>query len=114
MIRMDSQATWRSKMAGTILPRRTQRTPPVVLNYLFLTLLALFVLAPIVLLVLNSFKDTVDVTKNPFGLPSHWFWENYPNAWVQGHYSTTVRNSVIITAGTVVGVVVISGLAAYS
>ena len=52
---------------------------------------------------------------NPLGLPLHGIeWQNYPTAWVSGHYSTTVRNSAIIIVGTVTGVLTIAGLAAYS
>src|SRR4051812_10096905 len=94
--------------------RRAQRTPSLTINYILLIALALFVLGPIVLLVINSFKNAAEITANPFGLPRSWTWENFPNAWTQGHYSTTVRNSVIITGGTVAGVITIAGLAAYS
>ncbi|MFN8486067.1 MAG: carbohydrate ABC transporter permease [Caldilineaceae bacterium] len=97
-----------------LLGRKSQRTPSLIFNYLFLTLLALFALGPLVLLFINSLKDTTEVTANPFGLPRTWTWQNFPDAWTQGHYDTTVRNSAMITIGTVVGVVVIAGLAAYS
>jgi raffinose/stachyose/melibiose transport system permease protein len=41
-------------------------------------------------------------------------WENYPKAWEVGNFSTTTVNSAILVAGTVVGVLVFGGMAAYS
>jgi raffinose/stachyose/melibiose transport system permease protein len=92
----------------------SKRTPSLTFNYLILLLLALFVLGPLVLLLVNSFKDTKEFTTNPFGLPALWRWQNYPEAWEQGNYALTVRNSALITGITVTGVIVIAGLAAYS
>ena len=97
-----------------VFNRRQRRTPSVAGNHVILTLLALFVLGPIFLLFMNSFRTTEEVADDPFGLPRTLQWQNYPEAWDQGNYGTTVRNTIIITAGTVVGVVTIAGLAAYS
>jgi ABC-type glycerol-3-phosphate transport system permease component len=40
--------------------------------------------------------------------------ENFSNAWVQGNFATTMLNSTILTVGTIVGVCVIAGTAAYA
>lgn len=93
---------------------RSQRTPSLVFNYIILTLLALFVLLPLLLLLINAFKESKEFTSNPFGLPAVWRWQNFPDAWTQGNYALTVRNSALITGVTVAGVIVIAGLAAYS
>lgn len=98
----------------TVFPIRSGRTPSVTINYIILTLLALFSLGPIAILFFNSFKTTPEIAANPFGLPKELHWQNYPDAWLQGNYSTTVRNSAIITASTVVGVIIIAGMAAYA
>lgn len=97
-----------------VFSSRQRRTPSVAGNYIILTLLALFALGPLLLLFMNSFRTTPEITAHPFGLPQALHWQNYLEAWGQGNYSTTVRNSLIITAGTVVGVVIVAGLAAYS
>lgn len=95
--------------------RRKRRTASRLPNYVVLMLLAAFSLGPICVLAFNSLKTTAESRVNPLGLPLRGIeWQNYPTAWVQGHYSTTVRNSAIITGGTVAGVLVIAGLAAYS
>jgi len=100
---------------SSLLKRRRGRTASLLPNYAVLTLLVLFSLLPICTLLFNSLKTTAESRLNPLGLPLRGIrWQNYPTAWVQGHYSTTVRNSGIITLGTVAGVLLVAGLASYS
>jgi raffinose/stachyose/melibiose transport system permease protein len=103
-------------MRASLLSRRRQRrTISLFPNYVILILLVLFSLLPICTVVFNSLKSTAESRVNPLGPPlANIRWQNYPTAWVQGHYSTTVRNSAIITVGTVAGVLVVAGLASYS
>lgn len=91
------------------------RTPSLIPNYVILSALVLFSLLPLSTMAFNSFKSVSEVAKNPLGPPMEGLrWQNYPDAWKAGHYSITTRNSVIITLGTVAGVLIIAGLAAYS
>lgn len=100
---------------SSLLKRRRGRTASLLPNYVGLTLLVLFSLLPICTLLFNSLKTTAESRLNPLGLPLRGIrWQNYPTAWVQGNYSTTVRNSGIITLGTVAGVLLVAGLASYS
>jgi len=100
---------------SSLLKRRRGRTASLLPNYVVLTLLVLFSLLPICTLLFNSLKTTAESRLNPLGLPLRGIrWQNYPTAWVQGNYSTTVRNSGIITLGTVAGVLLVAGLASYS
>lgn len=91
-----------------------RRVPSTWPNYLILTLLAAFVIAPLVLLVFNSLKAEGSYQVDPLGPPIAPRWENYQEAWELGRFGTTMTNSLIITGGTIVGVVLIAGLAAYS
>jgi len=84
-------------------------------NYILLTLLAIFALGPILVLASNSLKDRVQLSQNSLGIATDEFhFENYPNAWTIGGFSTTVRNSSILTAGTIVAILVLGGMASYS
>src|SRR5262245_12536607 len=94
--------------------RRSRRTHSLLPNYIVLSLLAAFSMAPLVVLVFNSLKTTREIGENPLGPPMQVQWSNFMSAWVQGNYSVTMRNSAVIVAGTVVGVCLISGLAAYA
>jgi raffinose/stachyose/melibiose transport system permease protein len=77
-------------------------------------LLAVFALAPLVILGFNSLKGNAEIGRNPLGFPRTFIWENYPEAWRVGNFSTTVQNSGILVVLTVIGVLVLGGMAAYS
>jgi raffinose/stachyose/melibiose transport system permease protein len=83
-------------------------------NYVVLTLLVCFALGPLFVLAFNSLKTQAEIGRNPLGPPRTFVWENYPRAWEIGNFSTTVRNSSILVAGTVLGVLTLGGMAAYS
>jgi raffinose/stachyose/melibiose transport system permease protein len=93
---------------------RARREPSKVPYYVVLILLALFALGPLVVLAFNSLKSNAEIGRNPLGLPLSPIFENFPNAWVQGNFATTMLNSTILTVGTIVGVCVIAGTAAYA
>ena len=88
---------------------RKRRTVSLVPNYIFLILLAFFAVTPIVLLFLNSLKQTAEIQQNPFGIPLNPRFGNYIDAWVQGGFSTTVLNTLILTSSTILAVLVIGG-----
>lgn len=83
-------------------------------NYVVLSLLAVFALGPLVILGFNSLKGRAEIGRNPLGFPREFLWQNYPDAWRIGNFSTTLQNSGILVAITVVGVLVLGGMAAYS
>ena len=99
----------------SILSRgRARREPSKVPYYVVLILLALFALGPLVVLAFNSLKSSAQIGRNPLGPPLNPIFENFPNAWEQGNFATTMVNSAILTTGTIVGVCVIAGTAAYA
>ena len=83
------------------------------INYAVLVLLALYAFGPLLLLGVNSLKSTPEVATNPFGLPRTIAWTNYTKAWEIGRFDLTLRNSVYLVAVSVVGLLIISFLAAY-
>ena len=89
---------------------RRKRTASLIPNYLILILLALFSLVPVILLFFSSLKATADIQKNPFGIPLEPLFSNYSDAWVLGNFTTTTVNTLILTTGTILVVVVIGGL----
>ena len=80
--------------------RRTRREPSKIPYYVVLVLLALFGLGPLVVLVFNSLKTSAEIGRNPLGPPLSPVFENFPDAWSQGDFATTIVNSTILTAGT--------------
>jgi raffinose/stachyose/melibiose transport system permease protein len=93
---------------------RERREPSKIPYYVLLIILALFALGPLVILVFNSLKSSAEIGRNPLGLPLSPVFENFPAAWTQGDFSTTMVNSTILTVGTIAGVCIIAGTSAYA
>jgi len=68
---------------------------------LVLWLFALLTVVPFGLLLLTSFKSQADLMKGAFALPAYPHFENYVNAWVDGHFSTYFVNSVLVVVPVV-------------
>jgi len=87
------------------------------LRRLALTLVALVVTAvvvvPIAFGVLGGFKDNGQLSRNPYGLPSPWLFENYTDVLGSDLFWRQLGNSTLITVATTVAVVVVSAMAAF-
>ena len=83
-------------------------------SYAVLSLLLVFALYPIVVLVLNSVKTAADMALNPLGFPRQLDVGNFVEAWRRGNFARTVPNTLLLVAGSVGGIVVLAGPAAYS
>jgi raffinose/stachyose/melibiose transport system permease protein len=94
-------------------PRQGKRLTKVVF-YLVLAALAVYAIAPLVIVVFASLKSEQELATNPLGPPAHFMWSNFATAWTQGNIGTGMRNSLIIVSGTIIGVCVIAGMAAYA
>ncbi|MDQ0338544.1 raffinose/stachyose/melibiose transport system permease protein [Caldalkalibacillus uzonensis] len=82
---------------------------------LFLLSSILFVLYifPFALVVLNSFKERLDIVQNPFSLPEQFSLENYIWAYQTMNFPAAFINSLIITVFSVVIIIVFSSMLAY-
>ncbi|MEC0267049.1 carbohydrate ABC transporter permease [Paenibacillus anseongense] len=58
-------------------------------------------------------NDEIFVT-NPFGLPTHFRYENYVNAWNKFSVPTYITNSMIVSTITTIGVVLFAVMFAYA
>jgi raffinose/stachyose/melibiose transport system permease protein len=90
--------------------RKALRHP---LAHAILLVLAATALAPICILLLNSLRSNEAISGGPIGFPSSPVWSNYTSAWDTAGYSVAFRNSLIVSASTVLGVCTFAGLAAY-
>jgi raffinose/stachyose/melibiose transport system permease protein len=82
--------------------------------HLVLIALVLFTICPLVVLTFNSFKTTAEIGLNGLTPPQTLHWDNFSRAWEVGNYSTNIQNSLILTVGAALGVMVIGSLAGYS
>jgi len=77
-----------------------------------LALLAVVTVYPLVWVLLNSFKRSDDLFEASWSVPRAWHWANYGAAWRYGlgHY---MLNSVLVTAVSVLAIVLLGALAAF-
>lgn len=84
-------------------------------RYFFLTLLALIVLFPMYITVVNSLLTSLQITSTPpTFFPTDPQWDAYSRAWDSAHMSRYLLNSAIVTVIITVGQVVTAVLAAYA
>ena len=75
--------------------------------------LALICAVPLYYVVISSFKGSVDMIKNPLGLPSEWVFSNYADAFADGTIVRAFINTLIVTVVAVLLQVFIGSLAAF-
>ena len=83
------------------------------ISIVILTLFAFVSVSPLVLVLVNSFKTHVDITRDPLSIIFSAGIDNYIKAWHDGNFGTTLPNSIILTGSTVVIVLISAFLAAY-
>lgn len=83
------------------------------LTYLALGAAAMSALLPLILMVLNSFRDNFDLFQAPLGFPQAFDLGLYVKAWNAGQLGRAMLNSLIISASTVVSVCTVTAMAAW-
>jgi sn-glycerol 3-phosphate transport system permease protein len=94
---------------------RGRRIAKKVARYTLLTVLAVIVLFPIYITVVNSLLTPAQITQQPPKFfPTNPQWSSYSKAWNFGNMSTYLKNSFIVTIAITVGQVVTAILAGYA
>ena len=88
--------------------KRTRNVAGAIAWHAVMLLVCAFVLVPIVMVVLGSFKTVDEFFSKPYGLPESFDLFNYRKAWDEANIQTSLRNSAV---ATVVGVAVSTVLA---
>lgn len=81
---------------------------------LFLLLVVLSCLFPLVWMFGSSLKTQSTVFSDMSLIPRVMHWQNYCRAWTDGNFGVYFFNSVIYTISVVLGIVLVSSLAAYA
>lgn len=84
-----------------------------VIAYSVLGVCAFIALFPLALLALNALKSANEIVTNPLALPTSIKWENFSNAWRDANLGQTFVNSAILSATTIVLVLITGSLTAY-
>ncbi len=79
---------------------------------LFIALTAIMML-PIYYLLVTTFKTPEEAATRPLGLPTTLHFEGYVNAWNEMDYPLVFSNTLLITAFSLAGMLVIAAMAAY-
>lgn len=70
--------------------------------YLFLTAVALFSAAPLLVVAVNALRSNTAILTEPLGLPTSPEFSNFVRAWSDASLGRYMLNSLLVTAGTLV------------
>jgi N-acetylglucosamine transport system permease protein len=84
-----------------------------VFSHGFLWLWALMVIIPVAWIVLSSFKTSREIAADPLGLPAVPQWDNYVNAWNNGHIGAYFFNTLRVMVFSIPGTMLLGAMAAY-
>ncbi len=90
------------------------RKVSMVVTYTILIIFALLAILPILWLIMSSFKTSQEYQLDRLGFPKQFFWQNYRDAWVRGHFGTYIINSVVYTAVTVIAVLILGMMSGFA
>ena len=80
--------------------------------YIFLILSCIIVLVPIGVMILGSFKNSLEVTKFDLSLPARWLFSNYAEVFNMD-FLRAVGNSLLITALSVIFIIILASPASF-
>lgn len=75
---------------------------------------AFLVLYPILIMFLSGFKTTREIFTNPFGLPQTWTLDNFVTIWQSTNFPLYFRNSLVVTGGSILVILVLGVMASYA
>ncbi len=81
--------------------------------YVVLSLMALYTLAPLWLLLVNSFKDQSEIISSPLGFPTSFTLSYLTNAVTEIHFFRALLVTALITTFSVLLIVIVSSMAAW-
>jgi raffinose/stachyose/melibiose transport system permease protein len=90
-----------------------KRKLPRFFQYLVLSIVTLIILVPIVIMVFGALKTRGEMFSHPYTPPIPMHWENFGQILGTPSFWNMLRNSLIVTLATTVGVVAASSLAAF-
>ena len=84
------------------------------ITYAIFLMVAVIVLYPLIWMFYTSFKEQWEIFQDPFSLPTSLNLANYVEAWTRGNFGRFFFNSIFVTFPSVVGILLVSALAAYA
>jgi len=90
---------------------RSKRSWP---SYLALGLWSFFVLVPLWVMIINSFKPRLSIYEAPMGLPETWTLEGYVSIFTGSQFPLYFLNSFAVVGGSIAFILFFASLAAYA
>jgi raffinose/stachyose/melibiose transport system permease protein len=88
-------------------------TPRLVLLEILVVIGALVFMVPFAFVLLNSFKPIAEIVKNASAWPQTFTWQNYTKTIEQIKFLRVLTNSLIISGGSIAGMVILGAMAAW-
>lgn len=98
----------------SVLYYKTKKTALNVIIHMFLLTVAVTCVFPLLWMISSSFKTQETIFKDMSLIPHSFHFENYYQAWIEGGFAKYFLNSVFYTVAVVLGIIIISSLAAYA
>lgn len=83
------------------------------LSHAVLMIWSVLVIVPFVWALLGSVKTSREIFGDPWKLPEEWRWDNFAEAWTDGHVGDFLLNSIIVVSGGVVLTMLLGSMVAY-
>jgi len=98
-----------------VAPRKTMWTDQTVATISHFALIAwvIVIVAPMLWVLMSSFKTTSQILSSPFTLPTSLTFENYISAWTSASIGSYFINTVIVVASALVIVMLLGAMCAY-
>ena len=94
-------------------PNKKPLTLQGVLKQLLCILLSVIVLAPLYLVLINSFKTKSEAARMNLSLPTQWMFSNYPDVFKKANLLTGFGNSMLYSFASTTAGVLLCAMAAY-
>ena len=96
-------------------PRAEARNDRIVtvVSHILLIAWVVIVCAPLLWVLISSFKTTQQIFGSPFSLPTNWNFDNYVSAWTTAGIGTYFFNTVFVVASALVIVMILGAMCAY-
>lgn len=103
------------KQAVRVAPRPTFWTDKTVatISHVALIIWAVIICAPLIWVLMSSFKTTQQIFGSPFSLPTSFNFDNYVSAWTSASIGTYFFNTVIVVGCALVIVMLLGSMCAY-
>ena len=111
---VNTELTSDTADAGAPSPKAKGDRKVTVVSHLVLSFWTIIVVLPLLWVFLSSWKTTGEIFQSPLALPQHWSFDNYIGAWTDSHIGRYMFNSVIVVSVSLVLVMILGSMAAYS